>query len=195
MAKLEKAKCGTCGGELDIERGDIEGRECHLCRSPEGLMAGLCLGMEANGADPDRIEGWPAIRLVLRKQLGHDLADMEYLLHLKDLLLAKHAKSVESMMRMKLEDVARIIDNRPIDEVLPEIQVDCESCVIVYRGTSYANVDLDACELLQELCDAYPVPRGLTNEYRLQPRRIIEKLPPEIQGIIETSPKGSVLNL
>jgi len=74
---------------------------------------------------------------------------------------------------------------------LPKIQGD----TVLFRGKTFAGLDEDACKLLQELVDAYPERIGLTNELRAVPRRVIDNLPRELQGVINTSNKGSVLKL
>jgi len=75
------------------------------------------------------------------------------------------------------------------------VSIEGQKGTIILDGKPLSNIDFEACQLLQELLDDYPVPKGLTNDDRPQPSRVIKKLPQVIQDFIKTSQKGRVLKL
>jgi len=191
----ELPACPTCGKEQDSLRGDTDDRACHRCRSTEGLMAGVCLAIEANGSEPGLIEGWPALRLLMRERFGPTLSDSACLDCLKDLLLVDNGGDREAMLRTRLSDVVSILGEPDTPDTLKsplEVDVASEVPTVEYKGKVY-SVNQEQAELLQELSDSYPVRKGLTNEMRKKPSRVIKGLPDPLKKAIDTTVQGSVL--
>jgi hypothetical protein len=78
----------------------------------------------------------------------------------------------------------------PPDPVLPLITLGTSSAEITYGTNTFCDVHLEAAEAFKKVVDAYPRPYGLSKDYP-QPRRVLRKLPPVIQGWMDTTPAGT----
>ena len=82
----------------------------------------------------------------------------------------------------------------PPDPRLPVIKESSNGGMIIFNDETYVDIDLEACDLLQELVEAYPSRIGLTTDDRPKPDRVIKKLPEKIRDLIDTNNKGSEIS-